>query len=838
MATSRGRATSRRLGARCTTVHLHRLFNWPTRVPNDAWWQQVAAHVGDYPRAHQTSWGIPFLLADDKPAGPKVILVSRGTDPVEIPVRARAHYLCFQHAWEQTPESVAADTPAEGLVVGQYALHYTDGSVHRRVIRARYEVDITANPGPAWLARPFTEPAAIDPVDHPPDVPWGNAQTGLRFRFGGLLFHYPLPNPHPRKTIGSVVVAGLVDSPLLVAALTLYQGRAHPLRRLPRRLYRVQCKGQSVPVDSAEVDMGAVTRVEHTSGPRDRDWLTSPAVGENVYGRRPAPPTDGQGEDLIEAYGAEDATLRVTPRGRKRELAFPLGEAFRRGRTRAARGDAVLEVLGRERTWLTVTVVDDSTGRPTPTRVHFSGPRGEYLAPYGHHTQVNPRWFEDYAADLQWGGMNYAYVPGQFTTDLPVGDVYVELYKGFEYEPARRKVTIRPGQKELTLRVKRWANWRTQGWVTADTHVHFLSPQTAWLEAQAEGVNVVNLLASQWGRLFTNVGDISGRVGVVENDTIVWVGTENRNHMLGHISMLGTKGLPVFPMCCGGPSESYLGDPDFRTLAEWAIECKNKDGVVIRPHYPSCGNTEDPVFIIQGLVDALEIRGLRGDDFPTQEWYRYLNNGYRVAVAGGTDKMGATCALGSLRTYALLDTSQPFTYANWARAMRAGRCVATTGPMMNLTVDGHGIGDTIRLPAGGGTVEVDAVGESFMPLGRLEIVHNGHVVADTRRQRGARRLRVHTRVPVGGSGWIAARCQGAADQPASGVAAHTSPVYVTCGRKRAFDGPALEHMLELVNGGIEYLNALSTRFDEREQKRMVDVYKEARRHLRHRLDLP
>ena len=114
-------------------------------------------------------------------------------------------------------------------------------------------------------------------------------------------------------------------------------------------------------------------------------------------------------------------------------------------------------------------------------------------------------------------------MPGEFTTDLATGDLYVELSKGFEYVPTRLKVTIRPGQKRLRLSIRRWADWRSEGWVTADTHVHFLSPQTAWLEAQCEGVNVVNLLASQWGRLFTTVRDISGGGGGPADDT--WYGT-------------------------------------------------------------------------------------------------------------------------------------------------------------------------------------------------------------------------------------------------------------------------------------------------------------------------
>ena len=58
--------------------------------------------------------------------------------------------------------------------------------------------------------------------------------------------------------------------------------------------------------------------------------------------------------------------------------------------------------------------------------------------------------------------------------------------------------------------LERVLDWREHGWVTADTHVHFLSPQTALLEGAAEGVNVVNLLASQWGEMFSNVGDFDG----------------------------------------------------------------------------------------------------------------------------------------------------------------------------------------------------------------------------------------------------------------------------------------------------------------------------------------
>ncbi len=78
---------------------------------------------------------------------------------------------------------------------------------------------------------------------------------------------------------------------------------------------------------------------------------------------------------------------------------------------------------------------------------------------------------------------------------------------------------------------------------------------------------MVNLLASQWGRLMTNVGDFDGKNtwGSRENggggEHLVRVGTENRQHVMGHISLLGYEGRIIAPMTTGGPNESALGDP-------------------------------------------------------------------------------------------------------------------------------------------------------------------------------------------------------------------------------------------------------------------------------------
>ena len=62
------------------------------------------------------------------------------------------------------------------------------------------------------------------------------------------------------------------------------------------------------------------------------------------------------------------------------------------------------------------------------------------MPPYGHRHEVNDNWFEDYGGDLKLGSTQYAYVDGQFQAELPVGEVYVEIAKGFEYRPVRQQL--------------------------------------------------------------------------------------------------------------------------------------------------------------------------------------------------------------------------------------------------------------------------------------------------------------------------------------------------------------------------------------------------------------
>jgi len=462
------------------------------------------------------------------------------------------------------------------------------------------------------------------------------------------------------------------------------------------------------------------------------------------------------------------------------------------------------------------------------------GPEGEYLAPVGHHTDVNQAWFEDIGADVVIGGTTYAYVDGSFQIELPVGPVAVEVVKGFEHTPVRKELTVKPGQRKLTLKIGRWSDLRKQGFYSGDTHIHFISTESCHLEAQAEGLNVANILAAQWGKLFTNVTDFTGKPsGVSSEETIVYVNTENRQHMLGHLILLGQKHA-IFPLSSSGPSEAYLGGDTEVSLADWCDAAHDQGGLVVAPHFPN-PYSELAADIILGKIDAAEIRPwTQGQpNFVLREWYRYLNLGCRLPCVGGTDKMSNSVPVGIIRTYAQVDPKKGFSYDSWCDAIRAGRTFTTTGPLVRLYVDGREPGDTIRMRRGGGTVEVIAEGSCALPLTHLTLVKNGETVAETSSSKGRKKLTLKANVKLAESCWLAAHTWGpSATWPMS---AHSSPVYITVAREDVFLPGEASYALTLMEGGITWARNLATFRREAKQREIIQLFKEARKVLEQRL---
>jgi hypothetical protein len=415
--------------------------------------------------------------------------------------------------------------------------------------------------------------------------------------------------------------------------------------------------------------------------------------------------------------------------------------------------------------------------------------------------------------------------------------VFLEVVKGFEYEPVR--LVVKAGAASagpVVVHLERTGDLRRQGWIAGDTHVHFLSPETAWLEGQAEGLSIVNLLAAQWGELYTNVGDVTGGLSPVSrDDTLVWVGTENRQHILGHLSLLGTGGSITAPLSSAGPDEAYLGDAAWTSISGWADDGRRRGGLAVVPHFPNpyCEVVAD---VALGRVDALEIRDFWSgvDTSATREWYRLLNSGLRVPIVGGTDKMSAGMPIGGLRTYAQVGAG-PTSWDSWAEAVRRGRTSTSSGPFIDLSVDGVGLGEEIAIGSGA-SLDVRATARCLAPLDRLELVYNGRVVEATTEAVGRRSLELETTIQVERGGWLAARTSSpfiAQHAWPVHMAAHTSPIYLV-GDRHVEARDDIAYLRTIVAGGLAWLDVLATRADRSTHRRIRSVFTSADRELRDR----
>ncbi|HEX5412645.1 MAG TPA: CehA/McbA family metallohydrolase [Terriglobia bacterium] len=816
------------------------------------------------PAGNRRLQGAPFRLgpggADQKSwSGLSTEAHPWTTPAVEIELNKKAHYICIASFcdWDRNETPAPGDIAIENL--GQELAHcvllYEDGGRHQALLRRRFE---TNSPREAWghlsaTALPpvkFAAKTIRDRLDT--GIGWGWLQqclggSGSGGAGLGTLWICAIENPAPERTVRSLRFEALGSDLLLLAGVTLYHRPEFPFRYERRSLYRLtlpEAAAEDADRWKLDVDLGIVVSTFALPDFAPDDWLASPAAGLGEAAKAPS----GARYLYAEIAASLGATLTLEDHKIGQKYEFELGRANPGQELAGAPSGSRIELVVRDKQWIHGRVLDSGTHRPTPVRLAFRSKEGRYIPPYGHREDINDEFFQDYGGDVKLMDTPFAYVDGTFQVELPVGEVYLEMTKGFEYQAVRQRLDIKPGQRELTVEIPRLANLRSEGWVTADTHTHFLSPTTALLEAQAEGLNLINLLAAQWGALFTNVGDLShGPLVTPDRESMVWVGSENRQHVLGHLALCGVHGAPAFPLSADGPDEAFIGDPLWRSLAEWADTCRQSGGLAVCAHFPF-PTGEIAADIILGKIDAVEVwprsevevRPTAIEQFSTlryRDWYHYLNCGFHVPAVGGTDKMGAYMPAGTNRCYTWIGQDE-FTFANWAKGVRSGNTFVTSGPLLLFHAEGHRPGEEITLGAGGGTVAVHADAQSRVPIHKLEVIFNGRVVASHEEPAGARKISLREEVKVPGPGWLAARCSsqlGPTTVWRYKIAAHTSPVYVRVMGQELFSAPAAAYFMKLIDFAETYVKTLAIRPDAAQYAKILELYSQAREELHRRL---
>jgi hypothetical protein len=767
-----------------------------------------AAGVPDIPAGELSFRGIPFVFGS-KDGGVRLVALGDGMDAdhVRIPLGRRANHVVFAHCLRGHDESLE---PGDACATYQFVL---EGGGDDETVPIRIGMEIGAPDAP-WglhprLARSDRKEALL-PRFEGRWIEAGYRQTEVVGTQPADRFSlWAWTNPHPDRDIEAIVVRAAGPA-FAIAAITLGHLDEPVFYRTAKRPVRIELPepgdAEQPLALEVEVDRGVATYPFALPAQSADAFLDDdlPGFGE--------PRNHSSNPAYVEIAASPSATVTVR-RGTDVLGSFPFSDLETNEKLEPTSRLRV-ELSDPGRNWVRTAVVDDQTGEPIPCRIHFRSPAGIPFQPHGHHSHIVSDlapWNVDVGGDLQLGHVSYAYIDGRCEGWLPRGDVLVDVARGFEYRPLRQRVRIEPGQQELTLRLTRSVDMAAEGFYSGDTHVHFLSTRGAHLEAAAEGLNVVNLLQAQWGHLFTSTEEFNGEPSIDDRGpTVVYVGQENRQHTLGHLGLLGLK-RPIMPWSSDGPSEAELGGNLETTLSRWADACHEQGGMVVIPHFPS-PYSEAPALILTGRSDAVEwlVQDPRGH----REYYRYLNLGYRLPIAGGTDKMGSDTAIGLCRTYVRIPEGEPFSYESWCSGLKAGRTFMTTGPLLDLQVEGASPGGDVRLPEGGGTLEVHARVRSIFPVDSLEIVLNGRVVAATERGSGEHTLEIHESIAVDRHAWIAARCGGPGyfggrrhvDAWERQIFAHTSPVYVAVGGSwEMFDPDQAKAPLAIMHAAVRYI---------------------------------
>ncbi len=487
--------------------------------------------------------------------------------------------------------------------------------------------------------------------------------------------------------------------------------------------------------------------------------------------------------------------------------------------------------------WLSVTVNDKALGTPMPARVYLQADDGRAYYPPGAFPRQN----------IMGDRSFFFHTTGSFTMELPVGEIELDIARGFEYEAQSRLVRISAGETaELQVSLERWIDMAGQGWYSADNHFHAnyggpfrMTPELVMTMLEAEDLNIGNMVAgnASAARIY-DLEYFSGGMHPLSADRyqLRW-NEEYRSTAYGHMVLMNLKEF-VFPQMTGFTLSDYAEDypPNLD-----AINAAQAQGGTA--HYTHPRSYEDkrrfgdydafelPVDLALGSLDAMDLACLWSSELATsQMYYRLLNCGFKMAVSAGTDVFTSRVnpAPGADRVYVQAGSS--LDYQAWIEAFSNGRSFVTTGPMLWFTVDGQPAGSTITLDPANPVVTVDARARCQLPMDSLEILVNGRVVGVAKPRGNGRELSIKLELQLEESSWIVARALGAGHRLVldSHLFAHSSPVYAYLGEQPISSAEDAEYFIWWIDETLKRVVARDRWTDPEHKWRILELFRLAR----------
>ncbi|HYM12516.1 MAG TPA: CehA/McbA family metallohydrolase [Bryobacterales bacterium] len=485
-----------------------------------------------------------------------------------------------------------------------------------------------------------------------------------------------------------------------------------------------------------------------------------------------------------------------------------------------------------------VRVKDGATGELTPARVYAKAADGKTHAPQDAYHREGARL-----------GEHFFHTAGRSVMDVPAGKLDIEVTKGFEYFPASKVVEVAPHETTLVeLTLSRMTNLKAEGWYSGSNHIHMNyggnlhdTPGNLMLMAAAEDNDVIeDKICNKDNRIFDHQFFTGKPDRRSTPDRLLYFDEEYRPPFYGHVSFINLTKHLISPFTTGYEGTAieslYPSNTDMFRVAR-------AEGAIMGYVHPWSGDPTKtgyavargfPVDLALGVTDYLELMSsaMHGR-WTTEVWHRALNCGFRISATAGEDSilsLNRTPILGADRTYAYLGPK--LDYGAWVDAIRAGHTFMTNGPLLDFHIDGRMPGDEIRLPAEGGTIEIDGKLKSLVPLEKFEVWNNGKVIESLAPQGNAPAAEIHKRIQVNHSGWYTLRATGSkSERPTDDFfpLAETGAIYVMCGDQKIRSRADAEYFVRWIDDITRQAQQHPGWRSEREKKHVLDQFAAARK---------
>jgi Tol biopolymer transport system component len=433
----------------------------------------------------------------------------------------------------------------------------------------------------------------------------------------------------------------------------------------------------------------------------------------------------------------------------------------------------------------------DAQGRPQAARIAIIGSDGRAYAPDDAWMHAD----DGFDRRLSAFETHYFHSDGDALVRLPRGAASITVWHGLEYQIEHRAVQVASGATrnvDVTLQpLALPPNWSAQ-WLSADVHVHMNyggtyrnTPAHLVRQADAEDLDLVFALVVNKEQRIPDIGYFSPLPDPASTAAVLLShGQEYHTSYWGHLGLLGLSDHYLIP---GYAAYAKTAAASLYPTNAAIADLAHAQGALVGyvhpfddmpdPLAPTPLTSELPVDVALGKVDYYEVLGFSEHRTSAAIWYRLLNCGFRPPAAAGTDAMANFASLrgpvGMNRVYALTEPAQAGEAATdplarrqaWLAGLRAGRTLATNGPLVGLTVEGQPPGADVAVPAGGAALGYKGFLRSIVPINHLEIVMNGKVVRTIHLTGTHMSADFDGRINVSGNGWLLVRAWNDAARP-------------------------------------------------------------------------